>query len=92
MSKDNDEKLAVLWDRSEDSKDFQTETREFQTRLLAEIHNIHYDIKSLPEQIKGNLDKDYVTRREFKAVKAVFTSIATFVSLLIGTFTYFNRH
>lgn len=87
MDKSTEAKIAVLWERSEEMKKFQEETRVAHDLLLKTIHELRGDIHELPEILSGK----YVTRTEFKAVKAVFTSVTTLLASVVGLFTFFRN-
>lgn len=81
MAKNDAEKLAILWERSEKAG-----------RDLDSIHDDLQDIKvelaKLPEGLKEAFREECVTRREFKAVGAAFGIV---MALFSAALNYLNK-
>lgn len=79
MAKDTDEKVAVLWERSETASD-QLDA------LHGDLKQIQVQLAQLPEKIKDSLREECVTRKEFKAVGAAFGAVMTVITTAISFF------
>ncbi len=82
MAKDTDEKVAVLWERSEKAND-QLED------LHKDLKEIQVQLASLPAKISQSMRDECVTKKEFKAVGTVFGFLLTVVTT---TISFFHRN